>query len=143
MRAADRVVKCSRRLPARRRLPLHRRPIVDRRQSPILRPLPSALSTPIAPRISATRGSELPPRAPKASPPSPPQYPHQPVGASIDVLGLSGFTRNALVRRGGISSVEQLVASSVTELLTIRMLGATSLREIVDVLRARGYELRR
>jgi DNA-directed RNA polymerase alpha subunit len=42
----------------------------------------------------------------------------------------------------GISSVEQLVASSATELLTIRTLGPKSLREIVVVLRARGYELR-
>jgi|YelNatPaOPRAMG01_1025707.scaffolds.fasta_scaffold52628_2 DNA-directed RNA polymerase subunit alpha len=57
---------------------------------------------------------------------------------SIDELGLSTRTHNCL-KRGGISTVGQLLEMDEKDLLAIRNLGVKSLNEIRDCLIARGY----
>ncbi len=56
----------------------------------------------------------------------------------IDILGLSQRTLNALVN-GGITSVEQLLATSMTQLSQLRGFGQKAKTELDKVLVERGY----
>ena len=56
----------------------------------------------------------------------------------IDILGLSQRTLNALVN-GGITSVEQLLETSMTQLSQLRGFGQKAKTELDKILVDRGY----
>jgi len=58
----------------------------------------------------------------------------------VDILGLSQRTLNALVN-GGITSVEQLLSTSMTQLLQLRGFGQKAKNELEEILAERGYAL--
>ncbi|MCF7830390.1 DNA-directed RNA polymerase subunit alpha [Candidatus Gracilibacteria bacterium] len=58
----------------------------------------------------------------------------------IDILGLSQRTLNALVN-GGITSIEQLVATPMTQLAQLRGFGQKAKTELEQILSERGYTL--
>lgn len=59
-----------------------------------------------------------------------PTIPPEMADLSIDMLGLSNRTRNALIRHGEIQTISQLANASDEALLTIYSFGQTSLREV-------------
>jgi len=58
----------------------------------------------------------------------------------IDILGLSQRTLNALVN-GGITSVEQLISTPMTQLSQLRGFGQKAKTELEQILAERGYAL--
>ena len=56
----------------------------------------------------------------------------------ITNMGLSARTRNCLIR-AGYRTLEDIVSSSITDLIKIRSLGRKSLKEIKEVVKEYGY----